>query len=83
MKNYMYTVNGSKYAIELLPDRSVIIWDTELEEALVDYVDRGNPLAPHPPSPIVASGLTETEAHDWLMEKLHPEYPCLPVTRVQ
>ena len=79
----MYEVNESKYLLEIEPDGTVTIWDQELEEGLVGYVDGADPLAPRPPSPIVASGLTEEEAFDWLVEALGLERPFVPVTRVQ
>ena len=79
--NVMYRVNSSKFLIEVIPDGSVMIWDSELESALSDRVM--DPLAPHPPSPIVASGLTEEEAFDWLMEALRLERAYIPVTRIQ
>jgi len=31
----------------------------------------------------IKAELTEAEAHDWLMEELRPEHPCIPVTRAQ
>jgi len=79
----MYEVNESKYLLEIEPDGTVTIWDQELEEGLVGYVNGADPLAPHPPSPIVASGLTEEEAFEWLMKALGLEYPYVPVTRIQ
>jgi len=79
----MYRVNSSKFLIEVMPDGSVMIWDSELESALSGYASGADPLAPHPPSPIVASGLTEEEAFDWLMEALRLERAYIPVTRIQ
>ena len=81
--NVMYEVNNSKFLLEVMPDGSVMFWDSELEDTLSDYVDRADPLAPHPPSPIVASGLTEEQAFDWLMEALGLEREYIPVTRIQ
>ena len=81
--NVMYRVNSSKFLLEIMPDGSVMIWDSELESALSGYVNGADPLAPHPPSPIVASGLTEEEAFDWLMEALRLERAYIPVTRIQ
>ena len=81
--NVMYRVNSSKFLIEVMPDGSVMIWDTELEDGLADYVNGADPLAPRPPSPIVASELTEEEAFDWLVEALGLEREYVPVTRIQ
>ena len=81
--NVMYRVNSSKFLLEVMPDGSVTIWNSELEDALSDYVNGADPLAPHPPSPIVASGLTEEEVFDWLMKMLELDRAYIPVTRIQ
>ena len=81
--NVMYRVNSSKFLIEVMPDGSVMIWDSELESALSGYASGADPLAPRPPSPIVASGLTEEEAFGWLMGALRLDREYIPVTRIQ
>ncbi len=82
--NSMYRVNHSRFVLEVIPDDgTVIIWDIDLEDALANYINGADPLAPYPPSSIVASGLTEEEAFDWLMETLRLEREYIPVTRIQ
>ena len=80
----IFRVNGSRFLVELSLEKSVTIWDTELEEAALEWGGCEEiPNGIYPPSPIVAEGLTEEEAFDWLMEALGLEYAYIPVTRVQ
>ncbi len=84
MSNRMYSVNGSnRFVLEVVPDSSVIIWDTEIEAALQDLPNGIGPLLARAPSPIIASGLTQEEAFDWLMEELRLDREFIPVTRIQ
>ena len=81
--NPMHRINGSHFVIESLDDGSVIVWDMKLERALDEWIDQGMPMETRPPFPIVASGLSEEEAFDWLMEKLGLEVEYIPLTRIQ
>lgn len=83
MNNSMFRVNDSPFVIELLPDGDVVIWDANASEALDEWVMRGMPMEMRPPFPIVAQGMTEEEAFDWLAEEMGLERPYVPVTRIQ
>lgn len=80
-RTVIFQVNNSKYLLEILPDGLVTIWDTELESATLEWEScEEMPNGILPPSPIVAAGLTEEEAFNWLAERLGPH---VPVTRIQ
>lgn len=81
--NKMFRVNHSRFIIEQCEDGSVIIWDAALEDALDEWVRQGMPMEVRPPFPIVAQGMTEEEAFDWLVEEMGLERAYMPVTRIQ
>lgn len=79
----MYRVNNSPFVLELLPGGEVLVWDANRAEDLDEWVLQGMPMEMRPPFPLVAQGLTEEEAFDWLVEELGLERPYIPVTRIQ
>ena len=81
-KARVFRVNGTKYLLEVRGGLCTI-WDTEIESASLDWGScEEMPNGVFPPSPVVAEGLTEEEAFDWLMEALGLDRAFIPMTRV-
>jgi len=68
-------VGGSRFLLFLLEDGTASIWDN-------DYINTADPLALHPPSPIVATRLTVEEAIDWITEALGVDRAHLPIKMI-